>query len=134
MEKRALTEQGGLSAYEWIDRANQSIDLEHDSQKVLHRDGNPEGTLFNEVLVFTGSLCEPRQFAADRAAAAGCRVDDGVTKHTTILVVGNHDIRVLAGKQKSSNHVKAEALIAKGQQLRIITERDFFRNNKNSLG
>jgi DNA polymerase III subunit epsilon len=117
--------QGGLSVDEWIDRVSQSIDLEHDSQKALHRSGNHEGTLFSEVLVFTGSLCEPRAFAADRAAAAGCRVDDGVTKHTTILVVGNQDIRVLAGKQKSSKHVKAETLIAKGQQLRIITERDF---------
>jgi DNA polymerase-3 subunit epsilon len=81
--------------------------------------------LHGEVLVFTGSLSEARQFAADRAGAAGCTVDDGVTKHTTILVVGNQDIRVLAGKTKSNKHLKAEALIAKGQQLRIITERDF---------
>lgn len=123
-------DQGGLSLDEWIDRVTHSIDLEHDSQKPAHRDGNPEGTLYGEVLVFTGSLCEPRQFAADRAAAAGCRVDDGVTKHTTILVVGNQDIRVLAGKPKSSKHLKAEALIAKGQQLRIITERDFLEITK----
>jgi DNA polymerase-3 subunit epsilon len=122
--------QGGLSVDEWIDRVSQAIDLEHDSQKALHRQGNPDGTLFSEVLVFTGSLCEPRTFAADRAAAAGCRVDDGVTKHTTILVVGNQDIRLLAGKQKSSKHVKAETLIAKGQQLRIITERDFLEITK----
>jgi len=122
--------QGGLSVDEWIGRISQSIDLEHDSQKALHRPGNPEGTLFNEVLVFTGSLREPRALAADRAAAAGCRVDDGVTKHTTILVVGNQDIRVLVGKQKSSKHIKAETLIAKGQQLRIITERDFLEITK----
>lgn len=123
-------DQGGLSIDEWIDRVTHPIDLEHDSQKPTQRDGNPDGTLYGEVLVFTGSLCEPRQFAADRAAAAGCRVDDGVTKHTTILVVGNQDIRVLAGKPKSSKHLKAEALIAKGQQLRVITERDFLEITK----
>ena len=118
-------DQGGLSIDEWIDRVTHAIDMEHDSRKTVHRDGNPDGTLYSEVLVFTGSLLEPRQFAADRAAVAGCRVDPGVTKHTTLLVVGNQDVRLLAGKEKSSKHVKAEELIAKGQQLRIITERDF---------
>jgi DNA polymerase-3 subunit epsilon len=115
----------GLSVNDWLDRAKQSINLEHDSQKAVHRDGNSEGVLFGEVLVFTGALSEPRQYCADRAADAGCRVDDGVTKHTTILVVGNQDIRVLAGRTKSSKHLKAEAPIAKGHALRIITERDF---------
>jgi DNA polymerase III subunit epsilon len=115
----------GLSLIDWTERVKQAIDLEHDSQKSVHRDGNVEGALHGEVLVFTGALSEARQYSADRAAASGCRVDDGVTKHTTILVVGNQDIRVLAGKAKSSKHLKAEALISKGQQLRIITERDF---------
>lgn len=115
----------GLSLLDWTERVKQAIDLEHDSQKPVHRDGCLEGALHGEVLVFTGALLETRQHSADRAAAAGARVDDGVTKHTTILVVGNQDIRVLAGKTKSSKHLKAEALIDKGQQLRIITERDF---------
>ena len=66
------------------------------------------------MLVFTGALSIPRHEAADAAAAAGCRVDDSVTKHTTLLVVGDQDLRVLNGHEKSSKHRKAEMLIAKG--------------------
>jgi DNA polymerase-3 subunit epsilon len=93
----------------------------------LERDGNPEGELAGEVLVFTGALSIPRREAADAAAAAGCRVDGGVTKHTTMLVVGDQDIRKLNGHEKSSKHAKAELLIGKGQGIRILGESDFLR-------
>jgi DNA polymerase-3 subunit epsilon len=94
----------------------------------LHRrDGNPDGELFGEILVFTGMLSISRNEAADAAAAAGCRVDGGVTKHTTMLVVGDQDLRKLAGHEKSSKHLKAEQLIAKGQHIRILGESDFMR-------
>lgn len=69
----------------------------------------------------------PRREAADAAAAAGCQVDSGVTKDTTVLVVGDQDILKLAGQEKSSKHRKAEALIAKGQRIRIVGESDFQR-------
>jgi DNA polymerase-3 subunit epsilon len=83
--------------------------------------------LFGEIVVFTGALSMPRSEAADRAAAAGCRVDAGVTKETTLLVVGDQDLRRLHGYSKSSKHRKAEQLIAKGQSLRILGESDFRR-------
>lgn len=51
--------------------------------------------------------------------------EDGVTKNTTILVVGDQDVRKLAGQEKSSKHRKAEDLIKKGQAIRIIRETDF---------
>ena len=92
-----------------------------------HRDGNTDGPLFGEVLVFTGTLSMPRRMAADCAADAGCRVDGGVTKLTTLLVVGDEDVRRLAGHDKSSKHRKAEALIAAGQPIRILGENDFRR-------
>jgi len=57
------------------------------------------------------------------AARVGCTVADGVTKKTTILVVGNQDARRLAGHEKSSKHRKAEALIQEGQAVRILTEK-----------
>ena len=41
------------------------------------------------------------------------------------MVVGDQDIRVLAGHDKSSKHRKAEELIAKGQKIRILKESDF---------
>ena len=120
---RAVAETG-LSPEQWLIRVTQSIDPTGHGHK---RDGNPDGELFGEVLVFTGTLVVPRREAADAAAAAGCRVDDGVTKHTTLLVVGDQDLRKLAGHEKSSKHMKAEQLIGKGQPIRILGEGDFRR-------
>ena len=59
------------------------------------------------------------------AAEIGCQVASGVTKKTTMLVVGDQDIDKLAGRDKSSKHRKAEELIVKGQNIRILRETDF---------
>jgi DNA polymerase-3 subunit epsilon len=91
------------------------------------RDGNPEGELSGEVLVFTGSLSISRPAAADAAAAAGCVVESGVTRRTTMLVIGDQDLQKLAGPTKSSKHLKALQLIARGQPIRILGESDFLR-------
>lgn len=88
---------------------------------------NPDGPLFGDVVVFTGALSIPRKDAANIACLAGCDVANGVTKHTTLLVVGDQDIRMLAGAEKSSKHRKAEELMAKGQKIRILGESDFGR-------
>lgn len=95
------------------------------SRHDIRRSGNTEGHLFGEVVVFTGALNIPRREAADMAASAGCEVGTSVTKDTTILVVGDTDVQRLAGHAKSAKHRKAEQLIAKGQPIRILTERDF---------
>jgi DNA polymerase-3 subunit epsilon len=76
-------------------------------------------------LVFKGALELPRRKAADLAATAGCKVDSGVTKKTSLLVVGDQDARKLVGHQKSSKHRKAEALMEKGQPMLILRETDF---------
>ncbi|MDX9896099.1 MAG: BRCT domain-containing protein [Desulfofustis sp.] len=86
---------------------------------------NPEGDYYGENIVFTGSLSIKRNQAADLAAKIGCEVTPGVTKNTTMLVVGDQDISRLSGHEKSSKHRKAEALIEKGQSIRIIKESDF---------
>jgi DNA polymerase III subunit epsilon len=91
------------------------------------RPGDPAGALHGETIVFTGKLLMIREQAAELAAKAGCDVADNVTKATTLLVVGDQDIRVLAGHPKSSKHRKAEELISKGQALRILTETDFLQ-------
>jgi DNA polymerase-3 subunit epsilon len=118
----------GLSPELWLTRVTQPIDLHGQASKqLIRRDGNPDGELFGQILVFTGSLSIPRREAADAAAAAGCRVDSSVTQHTTILVVGDQDLRMLAGHEKSSKHIKAEQLISKGQPIRILGESDFMR-------
>jgi DNA polymerase-3 subunit epsilon len=121
---RAIAETG-LSLEEWLVRVEQPVDLSAiGSQK---QEGKPEGVLCNEVLVFTGALSISRHEAADAAAAAGCQVDHDVTKQTTLLVVGDQDLRKLNGREKSSKHLKAEHLIAKGQDIRILGESDFKR-------
>jgi DNA polymerase-3 subunit epsilon len=115
----------GLNPEQWLLRVEQPIDptAAHGHKP----DGNPDGELCNEVLVFTGALSISRQEAADAAAGAGCRVDENVSKHTTLLVVGDQNLRVLHGHEKSSKHRKAEMLIAQGQSIRILGESDFRR-------
>ena len=76
---------------------------------------------------------DSRGEAADMAAKIGCTVADGVTKKTTILVVGDQDVRKLAGQEKSSKHRKAEDLIEKGQTIRIVRETDFGELVKSDL-
>jgi DNA polymerase-3 subunit epsilon len=110
----------------WQHRVSQPIDLTVGNYaQAIRRDGDPEGDLYGEVVVFTGTLELPRASAADLAASLGCRVDSGVTKRTTLLVVGDQDARHLAGHEKSTKHRKAEQLVATGQRIRIIREADF---------
>jgi DNA polymerase III subunit epsilon len=111
----------GLDLDGWIRRVEQPI-----AERVgIAREGNQEGALYGEVLVFTGALIIPRREAADMVAAMGCAVADAVNKKTTMLVVGDQDIRKLAGQEKSTKHRKAEDLILKGQSIRIFRETDF---------
>lgn len=118
---RAIRESG-LSVEDWLKRVRQPITAPVAGATY---DPNVEGPLYGEVICFTGALQVPRRDASAWAAAAGCAVADGVTKHTTLLVVGDQDIRKLGGHQISAKHRKAESLIAKGQSLRILSERDF---------
>ena len=113
----------GLAIDSWLVRVKQPIDPTLTDR--IERAGNPDGPLAGEVLVFTGALELPRRLAADLAASVGCEVDAGVTKHTTILVVGDQDIQRLHGHVKSSKHRKAEDLISRGQPIRILRETDF---------
>jgi len=93
----------------------------------IAREGDGDGPLLGEVMVFTGALSISRREAADLAAKAGCRVAPGVTKETTLLVVGDLDLRNVPGQTRSAKHRKAEALIHAGQSIRIIGESDFRR-------
>lgn len=112
------------SVSEWCTRALKSSAPARSYASV---EANLEGPLFGNVVVFTGALSIPRQEAARLAAFSGCEVGAGVTKHTSLLVVGDQDIRALAGAEKSSKHRKAEELMSKGQAIRIIGESDFER-------
>lgn len=117
------SEASGISIEEWTSKAYERIT--HNSSHAM--DGNPDGALYGHVIVFTGALSMVRSQAAKMASEAGCQVADGVTKDTTLLVVGDQDVKKLAGHEKSSKHRKAEELIVKGQGLRILRETDFLK-------
>lgn len=122
----AAIEKSGLDLDSWLTRVRQPINPSAASSgSAIQRDGNPEGPLYGEVMVFTGALNIPRREAADLAASLGCNVASGVSKKVTVLVVGDQDVTKLAGQGKSLKHRKAEELISKGAQIRIIMESDF---------
>ena len=112
----------GFTLEDWFSRKRP---INPASNQPMTREGSIEGPLFGNVAVFTGSLAIPRREAADLAARAGCAVASSVTKKTTLLIVGDQDISKLAGKTKSSKHLKAEQLISQGYNIRILRESDF---------
>lgn len=109
----------------WVDRVKKPINLSDKEKETLQ--GNPEGILYGEQLVFTGEISIPRREAADMAAKIGCQVNPNVTKGTTMLVIGMQDTRKLKGKDKSRKQRRVEDLIQKGQSIRILSENDFFQ-------
>ena len=121
---RAIAETG-LTLDQWLERVKQPIDPS--TALPITRDANPDVPLYGEIPVFTGALSMSRREAADAASVAGRQVADGLTRHTTLLVGGDQDIRKLAGHEKSSKHRRAEEVITKGQGIRIISESDFQR-------
>ncbi len=123
-----VLDEHSLGLDEWFVRVKQPIvprSGPSPSQIPIRCDGNPDGEMFGEVIVFTGSLTVPRREAADMAAEAGCTVASDVTKNTTVLVIGDQDVRKLAGNEKSRKHRKTEELIRDGQSIRIVSEIDF---------
>jgi DNA polymerase-3 subunit epsilon len=116
-----------ISAAEWLlrSRSRHTSSRGNTAREKITRDGDPDGPMAGEVVVFTGSLAIARAQAADLAASAGCRVAANVTSQTTLLVVGDQDLRQLNGCDKSSKHRRAEELILGGQSIRILQESDF---------
>ena len=128
-------EKTGISIDEWLSQISPTriSDKKTSSSSAytyyppnISKEGNKEGPLYGEKIVFTGSLSISRQKAAEIAAELGCDVKSNVSKKTTILVVGFQDISKLAGYKKSTKHRKAEKLIGKGVDIEILSENDFF--------
>ena len=127
---RACAETG-MGIEEWLDRVKKPI-FPLGPQPSLKREGNVDGPLLGETVVFTGSLIMPRARMADMAAEAGCNVAQSMSKKVTILVVGTQDRTKLKGYDKSAKHRKAEALMADGEEILILSETDFL--NLTGLG
>lgn len=78
---------------------------------------NPNNPFFGQVFVFTGELSSmEREEAMEAVARHGASCGNGVTKKTTYLV---------AASTGTGKETKARMYIAAGQDIKIITERDF---------
>jgi DNA polymerase-3 subunit epsilon len=121
----AAVEKAGLTLDGWLTRVGQPISGSSASSGRVALEGNPEGELYGQSIVFTGALSIPRKDASAMAARIGCSVATSVNKKIDYLVVGDQDTSRLAGKDKSSKHIKAEELIASGVPIRILKESDF---------
>jgi DNA polymerase III subunit epsilon len=121
----------GLIMQRAIEETNRQIDdwlvavSRRGQRSPIKLQGREDGPLAGECVVLTGELSIERRVAAQMLNELGAAVDAGVTKRTTMLVVGTQDLTKLAGKTKSASHLKAENWIAKGHPIRIIGEADF---------
>ena len=117
---RAIAE-AGITAEGWLARTRKPISLLAGIDCLA----DPEGHVYGENLLFTGSLSMSRAEAARIGAKEGCTIHTGINKQTSILVVGDQDMSKLAGKEKSSKHLKALSFISQGATIRILRESDF---------
>jgi DNA polymerase III subunit epsilon len=112
---------GGISLQRWVDDFGYQSDSSGVAPKRIKkpvfpkvtRKSDGDGPLLGETVTFTGKLGISREAAADHAAIAGADVADSITKRTTILVVGDQDLRLTRGETKSTKHRRAEELIAR---------------------
>lgn len=92
-----------------------------------------DNMFYDRTVVFTGELHIVRREAQQMVVDIGGRVSSGVSKKTDYLVTGYQDVtRLAAGESKSGKLRKAEALVAAGEDLQIITEGDFVRAIRSS--
>lgn len=112
-----------LDVQEWLlalkKRRPVSSSKSESPTKTLRREGNPNGPLYGETVLFTrkperNSVKIEKFDAADLAAAAGCNVRGGYTKEVTILVVG-------IGNNPTNKYKQAEE-----DGIRILPSNDFF--------
>lgn len=127
-------EYSGIDVDGWLDRVKcpifdvpraPSVRKSHSKSSRVKLEGDPNGPFHGEICVFTGKIQMARADAAIRATAIGCAVDDTVTQRTTILVVGTHNKNALVGYDKSRKHQRAEDLVSRGQEIKILSEDDF---------
>lgn len=83
--------------------------------------------LYGKTCVITGALEKlVRKEAMQIIANLGGINADSVTKKTDFLILGNNDLCKLIKDGKSSKQKKAEELILKGKDLKIISENVFY--------
>jgi len=98
-----------------------SKDIVGDIKKI-----DPDNYFYGKTVCFTGSFYfSTRKVLQQYIADVGGTPVDGVTKKTDILVVGQQDFRVVGESGMSSKQRRALDLLSKGQEIEILSEKDF---------
>lgn len=105
---------------------NSKSKSDYNKLKEITITNDPTSILNGKVIVFTGTLSIKREEAMRLAASHGAIPAASVTSQTNYLVVGNDDYGNFKLGNKSNKMLKAEQLIAKGQDLEMINEDYFF--------
>lgn len=96
---------------------------------IIAEPANPDtdNLLFGKYCVITGKLERmTRKEAMQLIADIGGINEDGVTKRTNYLILGNNDYCTTIKGGKSSKQKKAEAYILEGRDIEIIPETVFY--------
>lgn len=124
--QRAI-EHTGSSLEELIELANRPRVRLRENSHIESMEGNPDGPLYGETVVFTGSLDRPRKDLRDVVVALGCNFADSLTRETTILVVGNYNNPTVLTTGKSGKLTKAEKLNKDGKaHIEIMSSDSFY--------
>jgi DNA polymerase III epsilon subunit-like protein len=126
----AYCRMGHMSpAYDWKGCAGKYASGAGPELPDVNPDADPEHPFYGQEMVFTGALGSmTRGEAWGMVAEAGGRPAKGVTKSTSILVIGYQDARMLApGATMSRKAQKAAELRAHGQDIEIMPEVDFLQ-------
>lgn len=128
---RAITDSG-LGVADWITRAGLMAPSSRRAggsrkrySERIEAKGAPGGRLAGHVWVCTGEFSIGEAALVEMAASLGCDVKESFTKKTTMLVLGHRDPAYFAGKEKSRKQLQAEAAIAEGRKIAVMTEREF---------
>jgi DNA polymerase-3 subunit epsilon len=95
------------------------------SNRSLAREGDGDGPLLGENIVFTGNFSVDKYELADMAHVAGAAVSEGMSKKVTMVVVGQQDTSVVGASGKSQKQRRAEELVAQGMPILMVNEDDF---------
>lgn len=126
MYKEGYSSAGSLKKNLRRETKNQVESLKIEDMKFQSEKSDIGHAFSNKTVVFTGPLESFKRAEAMRKVRnAGGITGSSVTKKTNYLVVGVRNINKLSYDKKSTKLRKAEMLLEKGQDIKIISEDKF---------
>ena len=121
--EEALRQYSSFEAFKIaFERSVRASDIQGDTFRE-----NPDSPLYGRYCVFTGKLEKlVRREAMQIVANLGGINQDGVTKDTNFLILGNNDYRTSIKGGKSAKHKKAEKYKIEGRDIEIVPENVFY--------